>query len=154
MMHQWAILSSLGQSPAMRSIAKGVAIALLFQIVSVLPTIAQTNSVSGDVDWKNSSSDIGDREIDPLPEDSTSQVDSTLKEDSLDQSPVWQRWQDNPPNVLDEIRNNPALPPRVRLGVASTREWLVGIAAITVSDRAVVTGHYRAAFDAQSAEDY
>ncbi|MEL7084823.1 MAG: hypothetical protein AAGM36_10045 [Cyanobacteria bacterium J06597_1] len=72
----------------------------------------------------------------------------------LDDSPVWQQWQDDPPNILDEIRNTPALPPRVRLGVASNREWQVGVEDLTLYDRAFVRGHYRAAFDEQSDEDY
>ncbi|MEM9569059.1 MAG: hypothetical protein AAF974_12210 [Cyanobacteria bacterium P01_E01_bin.34] len=99
----------------------------------------------------------------PLPPETTAQqpppsaplLEHTIPtEDVLDDSPVWERWRDDLPNVLDDIRNTPALPPRVRLGLASNREWQVGAEDITLYDRAFMRGHYRAAFDEQSDEEY
>ena len=110
-----------------RSSARGMAIASILILLATCPVVAQPNSPA---------------------------EDASLEDNFLDRSPVWQRWHHDPPNVLDEIRNTPALPPRVRLGLASNREWLVGVEDVTLYDRAIIRGHYRAAFDEQADEDY
>ncbi len=79
---------------------------------------------------------------------------ATHHSEAFENSPLLQRWQENPPNILDEIRNTPALPPRLRVGVASNREWSVGVEDLTLYDRLILRGHYRAAFDEQSDEEY
>ena len=73
---------------------------------------------------------------------------------SIDSSPVLQRWRESPPNILETIRNRPALPPRLRVGVASNREWSVAVEDLTLSDRLILRGHYRAAFDDQADREY
>ena len=89
---------------------------------------------------------------DPAASDSISEVG--LEAEDLDNSRVLQRWLDSPPDILDEIRNKPAVPLRLRGGLASNREWTVGVEDITLYDRITLSGFYRRAFDEQSDEDY
>ena len=74
--------------------------------------------------------------------------------DSIESSPVLQQWRESPPDILKEIRNRPALPPRLRVGVVSNREWLFAIEDLTLYDRLILRGHYRSAFGDQSDREY
>ena len=152
-MNQSTVLShfagwSFAKCSVGRSIARGVAIASLINTIATAAvfaqsTVAQANPPSEEAGGTDTTNHVDTAQDSAFPDSSV-----------LEQSPVWQRWQNDPPNVLDEIRNTPALPPRVRLGIASNREWLVGVEDITVYDRLVLRGHYRAAFDDQSDEEY
>ncbi len=73
-----------------------------------------------------------------------------LDAELVDSSPVLQRWLEETPNLLDEIRNTPAVPFRLRGGLASNREWTAGAEDIPLYDRLTLSGDYRAAFDEQS----
>ena len=77
-----------------------------------------------------------------------------LATEDIENSPVLRRWLEEPPDILGEIRNDPAVPMRVRVGLASNREWTVGVEDITLYDRVTLSGDYRRAFDEQSDEEY
>ena len=52
----------------------------------------------------------------PSPEPSPDALDLDLDPEIIEESPVLQRWLREVPNVLEEIRNDPSFPTRVRLG--------------------------------------
>ena len=75
--------------------------------------------------------------------------DRGLDAELIESSPVLQRWLEAPPDILDEIRNRPAVPFRLRAGLASNREWTAGAEDIPIWHRLTLSGDYRAAFDDQ-----
>ncbi|MDX2240491.1 MAG: hypothetical protein NW224_07400 [Leptolyngbyaceae cyanobacterium bins.302] len=73
--------------------------------------------------------------------------------DLLDNSPVFQRWNQEVPNVLEEIKRDPAFRTRVRLGLSyfpSTFDslgWNVGVEDVFVGrTNLTVSGDYQATF--------
>ena len=72
----------------------------------------------------------------------------------IESSPVLQRWQNNIPNVLDDIRNEPSFPTRIRAGYSffpSSNDrsgWNVGVEDIFIERTGLtISGDYYASFD-------
>lgn len=89
-----------------------------------------------------------------ISESTSPQVDTPATEASpVEESPVFKRWQERVPNVLDEIRNDPSFRTRARLGLSyfpSTDDslgWNVGIEDIFLGrSRFTLSGDYQATF--------
>jgi hypothetical protein len=81
--------------------------------------------------------------------------DLNLTPEIIKDSPVLQRWQRQVPNVLEDIRNDPSFPTKVRLGYFYlTHEQVLGV-SVGVEDiflggtRLTVSGEYQATFNGQ-----
>lgn len=77
-----------------------------------------------------------------------------LPSDGMDNSPVLRRWQENVPDVLSEIRNDPAFRSRIRLGYTefpSTDEaagFVVGVEDVIVGrSHLTISGEYQRTFE-------
>ncbi|GAA6619359.1 hypothetical protein [Scytonema sp. NUACC26] len=82
--------------------------------------------------------------------------DLDINPEIINNSPVLQRWQRQVPNVLEEIKNDPSFPTRIRLGLSyfpSTEEAFginLGVEdALIGSSRLTVSGEYQAIFNGQ-----
>ncbi len=73
-------------------------------------------------------------------------LDLGIEQDIIESSPVLQRWLDQPPDLLDEIRTTPALPTRLQAAV-SHDYWTVGLADLTLVPRLTLSGDYQQSFD-------
>ncbi len=87
--------------------------------------------------------------VDPQP----SENKEPARTDILDTSPVFQRWNREVPNILDDIRRDPAFRTRARLGLSyfpSTFDslgWNVGIEDVFIGRTGLtVSGDYQATF--------
>lgn len=76
--------------------------------------------------------------------------DLNLDPEVVESSPVLQRWLEEIPDVADDIRNDPAFLPRLRLGyhqLPSTEDqggWWVGVEDVRLGNsRAMVSGVYQ-----------
>jgi hypothetical protein len=85
--------------------------------------------------------------------DTPATAPSSKAPDLLDTSPVFQRWNKEVPNVLDDIKRDPAFRTRARLGLSyfpSTFDslgWHVGIEDVFVGrTNFTVSGDYQATF--------
>ncbi|MFS8885955.1 hypothetical protein [Synechococcus sp. H70.2] len=58
-------------------------------------------------------------------------------------SPVLRRWLQDPPDLLEEIRNTPVLPTRLQVGFESASEWRIGLQDLRLGDRLTLSGDYR-----------
>ncbi|NMG07860.1 hypothetical protein [Brasilonema sp. UFV-L1] len=86
---------------------------------------------------------------------SKSAQDLDLSPEIIKNSPVLQRWQRQVPNVLEDIKNDPSFPTKVRLGYSyfsskqafglniSVQDIFIGRSGLTLS------GEYQAAFNGQ-----
>ncbi|KYC43590.1 hypothetical protein WA1_10580 [Scytonema hofmannii PCC 7110] len=82
--------------------------------------------------------------------------DLDINPEIIKNSPVLQRWQRQVPNVLEEIKNDPSFPTRIRLGLSyfpSTEEAFginLGVEDVSISrSRLTVSGEYQATFNGQ-----
>jgi hypothetical protein len=73
---------------------------------------------------------------------STAQEDTLGLEGQID-SPVLRRWLQGPPNLLEEIRNTPALPTRLQAGFESASAWRIALQDLRLGDRLTLSGDYR-----------
>lgn len=86
------------------------------------------------------------------PKPATNDLD--LKPEIIENSPVLQRWQQNVPNVLEEIRNDPSFRTRIRLGYSqfpSTGQaagFNVGVEDVFIGRTGLtVSGDYQRSFN-------
>ncbi len=70
-------------------------------------------------------------------------LDTALEATLIEQSPVLQRWLVEPPDVLDLIRNTPAVPLRLRVGAASATSGSIGFEDLALGTRLTLSGDYR-----------
>ncbi|WP_202807216.1 hypothetical protein [Synechocystis sp. PCC 7509] len=75
---------------------------------------------------------------------------STAKDLSIENSPVFQRWQRQIPNILEDIKNDPSFRTRLRLGynLFSTENGVnIGVEDVFIGrSRLTVSGEYQQAF--------
>ncbi len=79
-------------------------------------------------------------------EESPLAIELGLDEEVVDSSPVLQRWLNDPPDLLDEIRNTPAVPTRLQAGI-DVSGWSVGISDLYLVERISLSSHYQQSFD-------
>ncbi|MCJ2541785.1 hypothetical protein JX360_02505 [Synechococcus bigranulatus str. 'Rupite'] len=79
---------------------------------------------------------------------SLTRVDLGLDGQVVEDSPVLRRWLQNPPNLLDEIRNTPVVPTRLQANFESSSHWRIGLQDLRLADRLTLSGDYR-----QSSQD-
>ncbi len=111
--------------------------------------------------WANSTQG-GIEERDPVPttlsaaQDSVSlsRLDLGLDGQILEDSPVLRRWLQNPPNLLEEIRNTPILPTRLQAGFESSSHWRVSLQDLRLADRLTLSGDYRQSSQDPEARQY
>ncbi|MGQ9836779.1 MAG: hypothetical protein ACUVRV_02130 [Cyanobacteriota bacterium] len=70
-------------------------------------------------------------------------LDLGLDGQILEDSPVLRRWLENPPNLLDQIRNTPVLPTRLQANFESSSHWRIGLQDLRLGDRLTLSGDYR-----------
>ncbi|MBW4508720.1 MAG: hypothetical protein KME64_19730 [Scytonematopsis contorta HA4267-MV1] len=87
---------------------------------------------------------------------SVSAEDLDLSPEIIESSPVLQRWLRQVPNVLEDIKNDPSFPTRLRFGYAlfpsngQSGGVSVGIEDIFIGDsRLTISGDYQVAFNGQ-----
>lgn len=69
-----------------------------------------------------------------------------LDSEVVESSPVLQRWLSDPPDLLDEIRNTPAVPTRLQAGI-DVSGWSVGLSDLYLVERVSLSSSYRQSFD-------
>ncbi|MDB9315340.1 hypothetical protein PN462_19650 [Spirulina sp. CS-785/01] len=89
----------------------------------------------------------------PVQSQTTESLDLDLDPDMVEDSPVLQRWQEDIPNVLDDIKQDPSFRSRVRVGYAhfpSTQHqggWSIGVEDIFLGETGLtVSGEYQGTF--------
>ncbi|NJM00417.1 MAG: hypothetical protein HC924_17265, partial [Synechococcaceae cyanobacterium SM2_3_2] len=60
----------------------------------------------------------------------------------VESSPTLRRWLQQPPNLLEEIRNHPLIPTRLQASIG-TDNWGVGLEDIRLFDRLTVSGDFQ-----------
>ena len=80
---------------------------------------------------------------DPVPATLSAALDLGLDDRILEDSPVLRRWLQNPPNLLEEIRNTPVLPTRLQAGFESSSHWRISLQDLRLGDRLTLSGDYR-----------
>lgn len=110
------------------------------------------------IGWSQSISDMGSAPsssdlIDPasrsdleLPTDTPLAIELGLDEEVVESSPVLQRWLVDPPDLLDEIRNTPAVPTRLQAGV-DVSGWSLGISDLYLLERLSLSSTYQQSLD-------
>lgn len=78
---------------------------------------------------------------DPVP--APLSLDLGLEGQILENSPVLRRWLQNPPNLLEEIRNTPVLPTRLQAGFESSSHWRISLQDLRLAERLTLSGDYR-----------
>lgn len=73
-------------------------------------------------------------------------IELGLDTEVVESSPVLQRWLNDPPDLLDEIRNTPAVPTRLQAGI-DVSEWSVGISDLYLLERVSLSSNYQQSFD-------
>jgi hypothetical protein len=77
-------------------------------------------------------------------------ITNTAKDLSIEDSPVFQRWQRQVPNVLEDIKNDPSFRTRLRLGYnrfATGNGVNIGVEDVFIGQsRLTVSGEYQQAF--------
>lgn len=91
-------------------------------------------------------SDIATPGAASLGTETTLAIELGLDEDVIESSPVLRRWLTDPPHLLEEIRNTPALPTRLQAGL-DVSGWTVGLSDLYLIDRLSLSGTYRQSFD-------
>ncbi len=81
-------------------------------------------------------------------------VDMELETTVVEESPVLQRWLDQPPNVLEEITHTPILPARIQAVFEGDSTWELGVADLQLADRVTLSGSYRQSWDHPDDRDY
>ncbi|MEN9203809.1 MAG: hypothetical protein Q6K80_07520 [Thermostichus sp. DG_1_6_bins_120] len=91
--------------------------------------------------WANNpflSTDVGG-----LPTTLAAALDLGLDGQIVEDSPVLRRWLQNPPNLLDEIRNTPVLPTRFQASFESSSHWRISLQDLRLANRLTLSGDYR-----------
>ncbi len=101
-------------------------IALLSSLIEIPVALAQTPSLS----------------LDPTLLALDPSSDSTLDAALLEASPTLRRWLEQPPDLLEEIRNRPLIQPRIQASLG-TDTWSVGLEDLPLFDRLTVSGDYQ-----------
>ncbi len=73
-------------------------------------------------------------------------IELGLDSEVVESSPVLQRWLTDPPDLLDEIRNTPAVPTRLQAGV-DVSGWSLGISDLYLFNRLSLSSSYHQSFD-------
>ncbi|MEN9229829.1 MAG: hypothetical protein Q6L68_02890 [Thermostichus sp. DG02_5_bins_236] len=109
--------------------------------------------------WANSSASMSE-DGDPVPttlsatQDSVSLSRLGLDGQIVEDSPVLRRWLQNPPNLLEEIRNTPVLPTRLQANFESSSHWRIGLQDLRLADRLTLSGDYRQSADEPEDRQY
>ena len=71
-------------------------------------------------------------------------LDQLSEEDAalVEASPTLRRWLQQPPNLLEEIRNQPLIPMRLQASIG-TDSWSVGLEDVRLFDRLTVSGDFQ-----------
>ncbi len=80
-------------------------------------------------------------------------LDLDIQREFIETSPVLQRWLDHPPNLLEEIRNTPAVPTRLQAGIEADF-WSVGLSDLQLLNRVTLSGDYRQGLDQPDNQQY
>ncbi len=118
---QWSCVWS-----CVRILGIGLEIGLLSGLMGIPVALAQTQSLNPDPTLLT---------LDPTP---SSALDSAL----LEASPTLRRWLEQPPDLLEEIRNRPLIQPRIQASLG-TDTWSVGLEDLRLFDRLTVSGDYQ-----------
>ncbi len=77
-----------------------------------------------------------------------------LSPEIIENSPILQRWQENIPNILEDIRHDPSFPTRIKLGYSffpssgDRSGWNIGIEDVFIErTRLTFSADYYASFD-------
>jgi hypothetical protein len=92
----------------------------------------------------------------PVPEleaSSTTAIDLGQHQDLVQDSPVLRRWLEQPPDLLQEIRNTPVVPTRLQVSLQSTT-WSLGVEDVRLGDRFTLSGDYQQSRERSADQDY
>ncbi|MCF2970993.1 hypothetical protein L1047_07290 [Synechococcus sp. Nb3U1] len=103
--------------------------------------------------WATSSA-AANEDGDPVPTTLSAAIDLGLDSQILEDSPVLRRWLQNPPNLLEEIRNTPVLPTRLQANFESSSHWRVSLQDLRLVDRLTLSGDYRQSADEPKDRQY
>ncbi|NJK62046.1 MAG: hypothetical protein HC921_04575 [Synechococcaceae cyanobacterium SM2_3_1] len=83
----------------------------------------------------------------------TTALDLGQHQDLVHDSPVLRRWLEEPPDLLQEIRNTPVVPTRLQVSLQSTT-WSLGVEDLRLGDRFTLSGDYQQSRERSADQGY